>query len=49
MNIRVRDIDCKSGVNRYSIRADLTKMRYNVVQCTVSKFFKQSHNELLSN
>jgi len=44
-DIRVRDIDCTSGVNRYSISADLTKMRYNAMQVLIKskKFFKCWH------
>ncbi len=44
-DIRVRDIDCKSGVNRYSISADLTKMRYTAMQVLIKskKFFKCWH------
>ena len=44
-DIRVRDIDSKSGVNRYSISADLTKMRYTAMQVLIKskKFFKCWH------
>ena len=44
-DIRVRDIDCKSGVNRYSIIADLTNMRYTAMQVLIKskKFFKCWH------
>ena len=44
-DISVRDIDCTNGVNRYSISADLTKMRYNAMQALIKskQFFKCWH------